>query len=189
MSEIDDVINESIRRRAGEVRFGGGSIADVRHRVVRRRRKALSIACTALAVPGLLAVGVVIGQRTASSNDRFSAGAAAGDTATADSTPSTDGVEESATSTINVYPTPTTVVTTMCTAANAAGAAQIGLDWEVDPYVGTTMVPFTCLSGPFEADKLCAAFTEVTTATDIAAGCAITVVNGDLPVTTTSVIP
>ncbi|CAB4811470.1 MAG: hypothetical protein F2735_07955 [Actinobacteria bacterium] len=188
MSEIDDVINESIRRRAGEVRFGGGSIADVRHRVVRRRRKALSIACTALAVPGLLAVGVVIGQRMASSNDRFSAAAAAGDTATADSTPST-GVEESTPSTVNVYPTPTTVVTTMCTAANAAGAAQIGLDWEVDPYVGTTMVPFTCLSGPFEADKLCAAFTEVTTATDIAAGCAITVVNGDLTVTTTSVIP
>ena len=184
MSEIDDVINESIRRRAGEVRVGGGSIADVRHRVVRRRRKALSIACTALAVPGLLAVGVVIGQRTASSNDRFSAGAAAGDTATADSTPSTDGVEESATSTINVYPTPTTVVTELCTAVTATT-----IDSAVDPYVGTTMVPFTCLSGPFEADKLCAAFTEVTTATDIAAGCAITVVNGDLTVTTTSVIP
>jgi hypothetical protein len=183
MSEIDDVINESIRRRAGEVRVGGGSIADVRHRVVRRRRKALSIACTALAVPGLLAVGVVIGQRMASSNDRFSAAAAAGDTATADSTPST-GVEESTPSTVNVYPTPTTVVTTMCTAVTATT-----IDSAVDPYVGTTMVPFTCLSGPFEADKLCAAFTEVTTATDIAAGCAITVVSGDLTVTTTSVMP
>ncbi len=79
MSEIDDVLSESMRRRAAEARLGGGSMADVQQRMIRRRRRVALVTCAALAVPALLAVGVVVGQRSAQPNGVVSAGAALGD--------------------------------------------------------------------------------------------------------------
>lgn len=80
MSEIDDVLSESMRRRAAEARLGGSSMADVQHRVVRRRRKLATITCAGLAVPALLGIGIVIGRDASPSSGVVSAGANAGDT-------------------------------------------------------------------------------------------------------------
>ncbi len=80
MNEIDDVLSESMRRRAAEARLGGSSMADVQHRVVRRRRKLATITCAGLAVPALLGIGIVIGRDASPSSGVVSAGANAGDT-------------------------------------------------------------------------------------------------------------
>ena len=66
MNEIDDVLAESLRRRAAEVRLGGGSMADVQQRVVRRRRRVAGAMCAAIVLPALVAVGFVVGQRSRS---------------------------------------------------------------------------------------------------------------------------
>lgn len=66
MNEIDDVLTEGLRRRAAEARLGGGSMADVQRRVVRRRRRVASAMCVAIVLPALVAVGFVIGQRSGS---------------------------------------------------------------------------------------------------------------------------
>ncbi|CAB4883699.1 unannotated protein [freshwater metagenome] len=68
MNEIDDVLSESMRRRAAEARLGGGSMVDVQRRVVRRRRRLASVASAMLVLPALVGLGVVIGQHSTRSN-------------------------------------------------------------------------------------------------------------------------
>jgi hypothetical protein len=91
MSDIDDVLSESMRRRAAEARLGGGSMADVQQRVVHRRRKLASLTMAALAVPGLLAVGIVVGQHTVKRSGVVSASAAAGNAVGDAATPQSPG--------------------------------------------------------------------------------------------------
>ena len=125
MSEIDDVLAESMRRRAAEARLGGGSMADVQQRVVHRRRRVATIACATLVLPALLGIGFVVGQHSSRSN--ISAAAEARATQTTIALP---GVPCAASFPVGVTPTPCAMANGMvvsCTGASGSGSGTMSV--------------------------------------------------------------
>ncbi len=124
MSEIDDVLAESMRRRAAEARLGGGSMADVQQRVLRRRRRVATVACAVLVLPALVGVGVVIGQY--SSGDNISAAAEGGAT---QSTVASSGVPCTASFPAGVTATPCAMsngLVVSCAVGSGSGTMSVG---------------------------------------------------------------
>lgn len=77
--EIDHLLGESLRRRAASAQIGGGTIADVHRRVVRRRRRLVAGMATAIAVPALIGIVALAGKRDDSGRVASPATAADGD--------------------------------------------------------------------------------------------------------------
>ena len=124
MSEIDEVLAESMRRRAAEARLGGGSMADVQQRVVRRRRRGATAACAVLILPALVGVGVVIGQHSSRSN--INAGAESGPPSTTVASP---GAPCTASFPAGVTPTPCamgSIVTASCASGGGGSTVSLG---------------------------------------------------------------
>jgi hypothetical protein len=61
--EIDQLLSESMRRRGASAQLGGGTIADVHRRVLRRRRRLVAGMATAVALPALIGVVALAGSR------------------------------------------------------------------------------------------------------------------------------
>ncbi len=132
MSEIDEVLAESMRRRAAEARLGGGSMADVQQRVVRRRRRVATAACAVLVIPALVGIGVVIGQH--SSRNNISAAAEDG---TTQSTVVSPGAPCAASFPAGVTPTPCAMtnglVVSCASGGSGSGTVRVGAPGVVPP--------------------------------------------------------
>lgn len=155
MSEIDDVLAESMRRRAAEARLGGGSMADVQQRVVRRRRRVATVACAVLVLPAFVGVGVVIGQHSSRTN--ISA-AAKSDTPTAVASSSAPCA---ASFPAGVTPTPCAMSNGLVVSCTGAGTVSVGAPDAAppDPVPASTTPPDPAPAGTVPAGAVPASTT------------------------------